>query len=101
MITLHDPLNSVSVTFTCNEEAAIPIQDARLSLEYYLVTEDWSPGDPKKKRLPLIKNLKVDFSSVEPEDNLVVRGEVEPLQQFCEVCQAQDYKFNLVTSCHS
>ena len=75
----------MSFTFTWNEGAAIPIEDARLSIQYYLVTEDWSPGDVKKKRLPLIKNLKVDFSSVEPEDNLVLRGEVEPLQRFCEV----------------
>ena len=68
----------VHCTYECH-------QDTRLSLDYDLVNENWAPGDEQEKRLPRIKNLAVDFSSVEPDDNLVVKGEVVALQEYCEV----------------
>ena len=71
-------VEKVHCTYECH-------QDTRLSLDYDLVNENWAPGDEQEKRLPRIKNLAVDFSSVEPDDNLVVRGEVVALQEYCEV----------------
>ena len=72
-------IEKVHCTYECH-------QDTRLCLDYELVTEDWAPGgDEQKKRLPRIKNLALNFSSVEPGDNLVVRGEVAALQEYCEV----------------
>ena len=60
-------IEKVHCTYECH-------QDTRLCLDYELVTEDWAPGgDEQKKRLPRIKNLALNFSSVEPGDNLVVR----------------------------
>jgi len=70
-------IEKVHCTYECH-------QDTRLSLDYELVNEDWAPGDEKEKRLPSVKNLTVDFSSVEPDDNLVVKGEVAALQEYCE-----------------
>jgi len=71
-------IEKVHCTYECH-------QDTRLCLDYELVTEDWAPGgDEQKKRLPRIKNLALNFSSVEPGDNLVVRGEVAALQEYCE-----------------
>ena len=71
-------VEKVQCTYECH-------QDTRLSLEYELVNESLAHGDEEKKQLPRIKNLAVDFFSVEPDDNLVVKGEVAALQQYCQV----------------
>ena len=68
-------VESVHCTYECH-------QDTRLSLDYELISENWAGEDG---RLPRIRNLSVDFSSVEHEDNLVVRGEVTALQEYCKV----------------
>ena len=68
-------VESVHCTYECH-------QDTRLSLDYELISENWAGEEGS---LPRIRNLSVDFSSVEHEDNLVVRGEVTALQEYCKV----------------
>ena len=71
-------VESVHCTYECH-------QDTRLSLDYELISENWAGEDEVQRRLPRVRNLAVDFASVEIEDNLVVRGEVTELQAYCKV----------------
>ena len=68
----------VRCTYECH-------QDTRLSLDYELISENWAGEDEVQRRLPRVRNLAVDFASVELEDNLVVKGEVTALQEYCKV----------------